>query len=85
MRAKTVRGFRTGDLVRAVVPNGKRAGVHTGPVSVRASGRFRVGEVDGISWRHCRLLQRADGYTYARREGSGGSSPRRKPGASAAA
>jgi len=84
MRFKTVHGFRTGDLVRAAVPNGKRAGVHVGPVAVRLSGSFRVGSADGISWRYCRLLQRTDGYTYAK-GGSGCSSPHLKVGASAAA
>jgi hypothetical protein len=74
MRRKTVRGFRTGDWVRAKVPKGKRAGVHIGPVAVRASGWFRVGGADGISWKHCRLLQRADSYGYAK-GGSGVSSP----------
>ena len=83
-RSKTVRGFRTGDLVRAEVPRGKRAGAHVGAVAVRASGSFRIGSADGVSWRYCRLLQRADGYCYAK-GGSGASSPRLKAGASGAA
>jgi 5-methylcytosine-specific restriction endonuclease McrA len=58
---KRVHGFQTGDLVRAIVPTGKHAGTHVGRVAVRASGSFRVGTVDGISYRHCRLLQRTDG------------------------
>ena len=61
---RTVHGFRTGDLVRANVPKGQHAGVHTGYAAVRASGSFCVGNVDGVSWRHCRLLQRGDGYRY---------------------
>jgi hypothetical protein len=40
----------------------KRAVVHHGRVAVRASGSFRVGSVDGINARYCRLVQRADGY-----------------------
>lgn len=84
MRGKTVRGFRTGDLVRAVVPEGKQAGVHTGRVAVRASGSFRVGKADGISWKHCRLLQRGDGYEYDR-GGSGAASPGVNAGASGTA
>jgi 5-methylcytosine-specific restriction endonuclease McrA len=67
LRRKTVYGFRTGDHVRAVVPAGKNAGVHVGRVVVRASGWFRVGVRDGISWRCCRLLQRADGYEYGKK------------------
>ena len=76
--ARTVHGFRTGDFVRAYIPKGRpsrglaracgalasHAGVHTGYAAVRASGSFRVGNVDGVSWRHCRLLQRGDGYRY---------------------
>lgn len=86
MRSKTVRGFRTGDLVRADVPKGKHTGVHIGPVAVRTSGSFRVGKADGISWRYCRLLQRTDGYGYgSTKGGSGASSPGVNAGASGTA
>ena len=68
MAAKSVKGFRTGDIVRATVPSGKRRGVHTGRVAVRRTGSFNVhtaqGTVQGISHRHCRVFQRADGYGY---------------------
>ncbi|AOY97465.1 HNH endonuclease (plasmid) [Cupriavidus sp. USMAA2-4] len=68
MRGKTVHGFRTGDAVRATVPTGKNAGEHAGRVAVRASGSFNIQAkpslVQGISHRHCRLMQRADGYGY---------------------
>jgi 5-methylcytosine-specific restriction endonuclease McrA len=71
-RAKTVHGFATGDLVRAVIPQGKHAGMHTGRVAVRTSGKFNIrthhGLIQGIHHRHCRLLQRADGYGYHRKE-----------------
>ncbi|MBN1813399.1 MAG: HNH endonuclease [Anaerolineae bacterium] len=78
MREKSVEGFRTGDLVRAVVPKGKCAGVHEGVVAVRKSGYFAIrhgGQLaaDGISARYCQLLQRADGYTYEK--GEAASSP----------
>jgi hypothetical protein len=66
--ARTVRGFRTGDLVRADVPSGKHQGTHTGRVAVRTSGSFRVGEKDGIAHRHCAIVQRADGYDYHTRK-----------------
>ena len=63
-----MRGFSTGDLVRADVPARlKTAGVHVGRVAVRASGSFRVGKVDGINAKYCLLLQRADGYEYGLR------------------
>ena len=68
-RKKTHFGFATGDLVRATVPSGKKAGTHVGRVAVRSSGSFNVrtgsGVVQGISHKHCRLLQRADGYGYS--------------------
>lgn len=67
-QARTVHGFRSGDLVRAVVPSGKKAGTHVGRVAVRATGSFNTttatGTVQGIRYRYCRLLQRADGYSY---------------------
>ncbi|MBI2567453.1 MAG: HNH endonuclease [Candidatus Schekmanbacteria bacterium] len=72
MRQKRVHGFATGDLVRAIVPRGKKAGMYVGRVAVRASGSFNVqtdaGTVQGVSHKHCRLLQRADGYTYSQRK-----------------
>ncbi len=65
MRQKQMRGFKTGDVVRAEVPAPlKTAGIHLGRVAVRASGAFRVGKVDGINARCCVLVQRADGYEY---------------------
>lgn len=68
MRQKQVRGFQTGDLVQAQVPTGKKAGIYQGRVAIRATGSFNIqssqGVVQGISHRHCRLLQRADGYGY---------------------
>ena len=73
-RTKFVHGFMTGDLVRAVVPNGKHAGVHVGRVAVRSSGSFNVtttaGTIQGISHRYCTVLQRSDGWGWSRqREG----------------
>jgi 5-methylcytosine-specific restriction endonuclease McrA len=65
--SRTVKGFRTGDLVRAVVPKGKKRGVHVGKVAVRSSGSFNIvtahGTIQGVSYRHCRSLHRADGYS----------------------
>lgn len=67
-RCKRINGFATGDLVRADVPKGKKTGQHTGRVAVRATGNFNIqtsnGLVQGISYRHCTLIQRADGYGY---------------------
>jgi hypothetical protein len=55
-------------MVKAVVPAGKKVGEYSGRVGIRASGSFNLqtptGVVQGISWRHCRVLSRGDGYTY---------------------
>lgn len=68
-RSKCIHGFQTGDRVKAVVPSGTKAGVHVGRVAVRASGSFNIqtpaGVVQGIHHRHCRIVQRGDGYGYA--------------------
>jgi hypothetical protein len=61
-------GFLTGDMVRAVVPTGKRAGVHVGRVLVRTTGSFDIvtarGRQAGISYRYCTPIHRQDGYSY---------------------
>lgn len=66
---KEVRGFRSGDIVKAVVPSGKKVGIHTGKVSIRTSGSFNIstknGTVQGINYKYCSLIQRKDGYNYA--------------------
>lgn len=73
-RQKVWFGFRTGDLVRAVAPAGKYAGVHVGRVAIRVTGKFNIttarGLVQGISYRYCRIFQRADGYAYGYRKES---------------
>jgi hypothetical protein len=74
-RTKRFFSFATGDLVRAVVPLGKKAGTHTGRVAIRATGSFNIttahGTVQGIGHRNVRLLQRANGYAYTTRKEKG--------------
>ena len=60
---KRVFGFQTGDLVRAVVPRGKYAGVHVGRVTIRRQPSFRLNGFD-VHPRYLALLQKADGYEY---------------------
>jgi 5-methylcytosine-specific restriction endonuclease McrA len=66
--AKKVKGFQTGNLVKAIVSSGKKAGTYLGRVAVRSSGSFNIttkdGTIQGISYRHCQILQRCDGYSY---------------------
>jgi len=68
MRSKAVNGFATGDLIKATVTQGKKQGCYRGRVAVRATGSFNIqtseGVVQGISHRHCKVLQRGDGYGY---------------------
>jgi 5-methylcytosine-specific restriction endonuclease McrA len=69
MREKSVKGFQTGDMVRAAVTAGKKVGSYVGRVAVRASGSFNIQNgkevVQGIGHRYCRIVQRADGYGYS--------------------
>jgi 5-methylcytosine-specific restriction endonuclease McrA len=69
MCKKSVEGFQTGDMVKAIVPSGKKAGTHAGRVAVRATGSFNIqaaqGVIQGVSHRHCKIVQRADGYGYS--------------------
>lgn len=67
-RQKRHFGFQTGDMVKATVTKGKKIGDYHGRVAVRATGYFNVqlevGVVQGIGHKCCRLIQRADGYSY---------------------
>lgn len=71
-RTKRHFGFATGDLVKAIVPKGKKAGTHIGRVAVRKTGSFNIttvtGTIQGINHKHCQLLQHADGYSYHQKE-----------------
>ena len=68
-RSKNAFGFQTGDMVKAIVTTGKKAGTYLGRVAIRAGGSFNIqtptGLVQGIHHRFCTLIQRADGYGYS--------------------
>jgi hypothetical protein len=70
--ARSMQGYQTGDIVRAVVKAGSKAGVYTGRVAVRATGSFNIttrqGTMQGIAARACHLIQRVDGYAYQKGE-----------------
>lgn len=65
---KSVKGFRTGDIVTANVIKGKRFGKYKGRVAIRRSGNFNIKTasktVQGVGWKFCKLVQQEDGYTY---------------------
>ncbi len=65
-------GFKTGDIVKAIVPaHLNRAGTHVGRMSAKASGSFTIatksGTITDVGKNYCRKLQRADGYGYSQR------------------
>jgi len=66
--SKSVKGFQTGDIVKAIVPFGSKAGEYLGKVAVRSSGSFNIQTktkvIQGIGYRYCHIVQRSDGYSY---------------------
>ena len=68
-RSKSIKGFQTGDMVKAIVLKGKKIGTYMGRVAVRASGSFNIqtgnGLVQGVSHCYCTVVQRGDGYGYS--------------------
>ncbi|MHC5826596.1 MAG: RNA-guided endonuclease IscB, partial [Nostoc sp.] len=62
-------GFQTGDIIKAVVTNGKKVGKYVGRVLCRATGSFdiatKAGRISGISHKYCSPIHRKDGYSYA--------------------
>ncbi len=71
-------GFQTGDMVKALVTSGKKIGIYTGKVAVRASGFFNITfsktTIQGINHKYCKLLFSCDGYSYSFMRGDGVSS-----------
>jgi 5-methylcytosine-specific restriction endonuclease McrA len=66
--AKFVKGFQTGDMVKALVTSGKKVGTYVGRVAVRSTGSFNIttvqGTVQGISYKYCKTVHKMDGYSY---------------------
>ena len=67
-RHKFVRGFQTGDIVKAIVTRGKKVGEYLGRVAVRSQGSFNIttnqGLIQGISHKYCKHIHKKDGYSY---------------------
>ena len=67
-RLKRVKGFQTGDIVKAVVTSGKKFGTYAGRVAVRSTGSFNIsttgGLIQGISHKYCQQIHQKDGYNY---------------------
>lgn len=69
---KSVKGFQTGDMVKAIVPTGLKQGEYLGRVAVRSRGSFDIrtksGLIKDIGYKYCHLIQRSDGYLYSYKE-----------------
>ena len=73
--SKSVEGFQTGDIVKAIVPTElKKGGKYLGRVAVRSSGSFdiqtKTKTIQSIGYKYCHLVQRGDGYLYSYKERS---------------
>lgn len=70
--SKSVKGFQTGDMVKAIVPKGLKRGEYLGKVAVRSNGYFNIQTktqvVQGIGYEYCHIIQRSDGYLYDYKE-----------------
>lgn len=71
-RSKNFFGFKTGDMVKAMIPENAQTkvptGTYTGRVAVRSSGHFDVKTKDAkitVSQKYCKPLHLMDGYSYA--------------------
>ena len=68
-RIKFVKGFQTGDIVKAVVTSGKKVGEYIGRIATRSTGSFNISTreklVQGISYKYCKTIHKKDGYSYA--------------------
>ena len=66
--SKSVKGFQTGDIVKAIVTKGLKQGEYLGRVAIRSSGRFDIKinkeTIQGIGYKYFHLIQRNDGYSY---------------------
>ena len=70
--SKVVRGFQTGDIVKAVVTKGSKQGEYLGRVAVKSDGYFNIQTkaktIQCIGYKYCHLIQRGDGYSYNYKE-----------------
>ncbi len=67
--SKMVKGFQTGDIVKAIVTQGKKIGTYLGKVAVRVSSNFNIttnrATIQGINHKYCKTIQKGDGYAYS--------------------
>ncbi len=63
-QSRMVKGFQTGDIVKAIVPSGKFAGSYVGRIAVRAKGNFSLGGKFDVNHKYCKRIHAQDGYSY---------------------
>ena len=63
-RSKTYRDFKTGDIVRAVIPHRNHRGTYTGHIAIRNRPSFRLGSID-VHPDRLHVVHRADGFCYS--------------------
>ena len=70
--SKSVEGFQTGDIVKAVVTKGLKKGKYLGRVAVKSDGYFNIQTktqlIQGIRYQYFSLVQRSDGCSYSYKE-----------------
>ena len=70
--SKSVKGFQSGDMVKAIVTTGLKQGEYLGQVVVRSSGNFdiktKTKRIQGVWYKYCHIVQRSDGYLYSYKE-----------------
>ena len=71
-RTKSFFGFKTGDMVKVIIPQGSRtkvpSGTYTGRLLVRSLGYFDIKTKDAkfnINHKYCKSTHLMDGYSYA--------------------
>jgi len=67
-RQKYFFGFMSGDIIKAVVPKGKKKGVYFGSAACRSTGSFNINllkrRIQGINYKYMKIIQKSDGYKY---------------------
>lgn len=70
--SKSIKGFQTGDIVKAVVTRGSKRGEYFGRVIISSRGYFRIDTgdslIEGIGYKYCHIIQKGDGYSYNYKE-----------------
>lgn len=69
-KTKYIHGFISGDMIKAIIPNGKYKGIHFGSIAMRSTGRADMRDqngqriAQGVDSKYAFILQRFDGYAY---------------------